>query len=249
MLTEEVIDILRHAYLHNISNQAQSRDETLITTINTSLTTIHNLFVLKLEQAIVIVPERRKTFRLINSDPNVLMASYAKIANGEINMEHNVTKKQMFQSVLIRDGVIAANELFSGEEDKTIFQTYDEEIMTVLNVRDSKKREYVMNEKGIFFVNNDTFYFPEVSVGDVIYVEYKPKPRKCRLGEHIDLTDELLDLLCVDVTLKLVATINTDSQIHPNILAMRDRLIREATDRAINMGYNLASVKNPYFLT
>ncbi len=63
----EVIDRIKNQTLPNVTNQKQMRDDKIVPLINEGLTSLHSMFLLNIEQAIILVPAFRHNFKIENT--------------------------------------------------------------------------------------------------------------------------------------------------------------------------------------
>lgn len=221
MTLGDIIDIIRVNVLPSLSNPRQMTDESLTIMINEGIRSLHNIFNINTEQAIILVPAFRNTFKLDNTDPNVIMASYYKLAECAAKATYN-TKAELIRAALDLNKNLKENILLNNEStNKEVFSTKHDQVMKMLNVSDDKHTEYILNEKNAYAVDQNTLYFPHCRESDVIYVKYKPKPIKATtaaMDAEIDLPDTLLDVLYAYIPLRVITGIQGYTQLYPNLL-------------------------------
>jgi hypothetical protein len=232
MTIQNVINTIQNNVLPNVTTNRQMKTESIIELINEGLNTFHSLFRINTEQAIILVPAFRHNFKLINEDPNVIMASRYKLAECELKTDNLETKTQQIQALLEFDKKLKEQILLNNEkENKEIFSTKKDQVLQILEVTDEKNTIYSFNEENMFIIDQITLYFPNCKEGDIIYVIYKTKPQlinKDSLNEEIDLPDSLLECLYAFVTLRVISGIQGYQQFYPNVLNTYNQKIQEA---------------------
>ena len=144
MTVNEVLENLKINTLPNITRHKQTSDDFLINVINEGLYTIHSMFSIRTEQAIILVPAFRNTFILDNSDPNVIMASFYKIAECSIKAKYK-SKAELIQAALELDKNLKQDILLSNNKQSTdVFKTKHDEVLKILDVEDDRKHNYVI---------------------------------------------------------------------------------------------------------
>lgn len=235
MTVSQVLTNLRVNTLPNITTQRQMGDDDLINIINEGIFTLHGLFNIRFEQAIILVPAFRTTFKINNSDPNVIMASFYKLAECSIKAEYK-SKSELLKAAIELDKNLKENILLDNNvQNKEIFKTKHDKVMKILGVSsDDPKDIFAMNQEGVFAIDQETLYFPHIKEGDILYVKYKPKPTLClvsALDEELDLPDTLLDALYSFVTLKIItglSGIEGIRQFYPSVLSAYNQEIQKA---------------------
>ena len=235
MVVSKVLSNLRVNTLPNITTNRQMGDEDLINIINEGVFTLHSMFNIRFEQAIILAPAFRTTFKINNSDPNVIMASYAKLAECSIKAEYK-SKSELIKAALELDKNLKSNILLSNnEQNKEIFKTKHDQVMNILSVSSDDLREkFIINQENVFAIDQETLFFPHIKESDVIYVKYKPKPilsLVSALDEELDLPDTLLDALYSFVTLKIItglSGIEGIRQFYPSVLSAYNQEIQKA---------------------
>ena len=234
MTVNEVLENLKINTLPNITRHKQTSDDFLINVINEGLYTIHSMFNIRTEQAIILVPAFRNTFILDNSDPNVIMASFYKIAECSVKAKYK-SKAELIQAALQIDKNLQQDILLSNNKQSTdVFKTKHDEVLKILDVEDDRKHNYVINEHLVFAIDQKTLYFPHCKESEIIYVKYKPKPIKASISAmdaEIDLPDTLVNVLYAFVHLKIdtgLASTEGMRNFYPNILAAYNQEIEKA---------------------
>lgn len=93
----------------------------------------------------------------------------------------------------------------------------NQEILQILNVSDLKDTKYVLNETNVFAINQNTLYFPNAKDGEIIYIEYKPKPMVYTIkdmNKEVDIPDTLLETLYSFVAMKVTSGIESYREFH-----------------------------------
>lgn len=238
----EVINRLKNQNLPNVTNQKQMRDDKIVDFINEGLTALHSMFLLNVEQAIILVPAFRHNFKIENRDPNVIMATHFKIAECEVLLGGLRTKADQIAALLDYDRRLNRNILLENETiDTTIFRVKGDQCLKILEVADERDTKYVINEDNVFATSQTTLYFPNCKEGDIIYVAYKPKPLKVsgtfdehgylvRGEEEVDLPETFIECLTSFVTLKVVAGIEGMKEFYPNLVNNYNLELQRAKD-------------------
>lgn len=221
---------VRLAYFHNLSKNSNGLvgDENLTAMLNTGLLNMHLIFNITQEQAIILVPQHRQTFKIAKSDPNVIMATFSKLAKVAMS---NTPKDE--SSIL--DEIIALKDedgnklspledkdkttMLDGETNDNVF-TYNNKdvcfrIIEVHDLKHPRPTRYSLNQENVYMVDSTTLYFPKCKEGDIIYVLYTPKPLMCdssKLDVEIDIPDEYLKCLGAYVASQVYAQLS-DGQI------------------------------------
>lgn len=219
MFLKELIDNLQSSGL-----PTKVGKEDLISFLNDGLISLHTLFNIRYEQALILVPQNRKIFKISSSDPNVIMASYAKLALCHLQAE-SITKEKQVEALVRLDKRLKSNTLLNDEtSSKDIFDISRNEVLSIIDVEDSKDNNYAFNIENVFVLDPITLHFPNAKAGSVIYVKYKPKPKLIRLEDYdkdsveLDLPDTLKDCLIAFVTLKTATNVSGYEQFYPNVL-------------------------------
>lgn len=230
MTLDEVIQIVKVGYLSAVSNMAKASNESIIVMANEAIMSLHTSFNIRTEQAVILVPQNRKTFEISLNDKNVLMASLRKLAKAEMILDENESKKELLAKIAKQDKNINAKVLLEAEKyDNTIFDKLDTEVLSLLSVSDELGTEYDINTKNVYALDQKTLYFPLAKPGSLIYVDYKPKPRlSTELDSEVDVPDTLLGVLYAFVALKTVSSIDMNSQFMPQIVSTYNKRMEEA---------------------
>lgn len=190
---------------------------------------IHGSLNLLQEQAIIMIPESRRIFKLDGNDSNVILDTIKKFLDDELldpgeNAKKLVKEMGLNNPNLFVNGV--PNTTTGGIEGRR-------KVMSVLDVHDSQYRYYALNSEGAFLRDDLTLYLPNVKDGDVVYVTYKPKPLSIDYG--IDLPDELEDLLLLFVYKDQIKNLDTTP---PNVIGYYETLYanRMQTKRILGIG-------------
>lgn len=216
-------DIFRHlnAYLsRNITNYEGSSIETLNTYIDSGLLELHTTFHIKTEQAIIVVPAFRKTFRIDTDDPDVIMESYKLITEYEQRSDNNknVNYGKKLNNILDKLMFIRNIPISGGVTESISEEFHSNKVLQLLDVSDDKGTEYFINQKNVFARDQITLYFPKAKEGDLIYVTYKPYPVSIRTTyPRIDLPDTLFSCLYAYVALQVVNSIELYKESYPNM--------------------------------
>lgn len=230
MKVKEAIEHLKIVTLPNVTPNKQMNNENLIVLINEAMNTIYGLFNVKREQAIVLVPAFRKNFRISRQDPNVIMATHAKLAKCEMTHGGFATKAAQIEALKEMNITLDKEVMLENEAVETnIFKTNEDEIYKILSVRDDKDSILRLNEVNVFAINQDTLFFPNAKEGDIYYVEYKPKPIKVTsIEDELDLPSGLLDVLYAYVALRIVTNIEGYKQYYGNALTAYNNEVEKA---------------------
>lgn len=191
----DVFKILRTTTLPSVSNLKQLSDEELLRFVNEVILSLHNRFIIRVEQAIILVPKFRDTFKIRSEDQNVIMGTYYKFAHLDLNSPNetkneilkNIPYKEVNQDDLINHlvGKDSLNANTRGaypqpqvlpEYCKKMFENSKTKCLQILSVKDKNGNELIINEDKCIMVDPITLYFPYAKEGDVYYVEYKPYP-------------------------------------------------------------------------
>lgn len=242
MTLSEVIADLQLNTLPNVTKQRQMDTSSLVNIINEGIITLHSLFNIRTEQAIILVPAFRNTFVLDRKDPNVIMASFYKLAECSVKAEYK-SKAELIKAALELDKNLRADILVNSDRQSTdIFSVKHDEVLKVLEIEDDEKHRYVINEKEVFLIDQKTLYFPHCKESEIIYVKYKPKPIKASISAmnaEIDLPDTLINALYAYVQLKVVTGIEGLKQFYPNVLNTYNAEIDKARATGAVMPYGL----------
>ncbi|OCR88068.1 hypothetical protein CFT13S00388_02560 [Campylobacter fetus subsp. testudinum] len=253
MFLTDVLNELQTNTLPNITRDKQTKNENLIVTINEGIKTLHNIFHISSEQAIVLVPAFRNIFKISKEDPNVIMASYYKIAECALKSGFE-SKSDMVAKLVEYDKNLKRDILLKNEDNSTeIFSIKGTEVLQLLGVEDTKGTNYSFNAENVFTIDPITLHFPNTKEGDILYVEYKPKPTLANIGklyEHIDLPDSLIECLYSFVALKIISGIEGYKQFYPNLLNTYNNEINKAMTNGAVMPEGLVAnlVKNKGFI-
>nr|DAD71072.1 MAG TPA: head to tail adaptor [Podoviridae sp. ctiuS14] len=247
----EVIDRIKNQTLPNVTNQKQMRDDKIVPLINEGLTSLHSMFLLNIEQAIILVPAFRHNFKIENKDPNVIMATHYKLAECEILLGGLRTKADQIAALLDFDRRLNRNVLLENEtSDTSIFRIKGDQCLKILEVSDEKNTKYVINEDNVFATSQTTLYFPNCKEGDIIYVAYKPKPIKVigEFDEHgyltngseeVDLPETFIECLNAFVSLKVVSGIEGMKEFYPNLINNYNQELQKAREHQFALVENL----------
>lgn len=231
MTLKETLDVIRVRVLPGLGGKGQLDNDKLTVLINEGIRTLHFMFNIRTEQAIIFVPAFRNTFKLNNTDPNVIMASYSKLAECAVKGIYK-SKAEMLKDILDLNKGIKEDILLNNEtENKDIFSTKHDKLMRILSISDDEKKEYILNEKLVYALDQETLYFPECKETDLIYVQYKPKPlisSTAVMDKEIDLPDTLLDVLFAYIPLKIITGVDGYTQLYPNLINQYNEKLLEA---------------------
>lgn len=232
MKVQDVITNIKTAILPNVTNVKQMSQESLVRYINEGLRALHSLFIINKEQAIILVPAFRHTFRISSEDPNVVMNTLSKLAKCELEYGDIPTKALQIEVLREYNHIMNSETMLEKEQvNETIFKVPDEGILKILGVVDDQETDYLINERNVFMVDQTTMYFPNCAEGMIIYVEYQLKPKEVsldKLSDEIDLPDTLLESLYAYINLKVLSGIESNRQFYPNLLNTYNQTIQEA---------------------
>lgn len=199
---------------------------------------IHSVLHIRQDQAVILVPQERRIFKLNYTDSNVIMETMNKFARdslfGENDNAHKMIQdlglnredlfvekvpKQMSKSGVVDNVPQPQPQPIPNPDEAAQMPQFGEDrrgILKVLDIHDSKSRVYALNSLNAFLVDKETIYLPNVAYGDIVYLTYKPMPKPIRQDGDIDLPEELIDLLYLYCFKEQVK--NYDMNIPPNVV-------------------------------
>ena len=122
-----------------------------------------------------------------------------------------------------------------------------EEVLEILDVTDSKQREYVLNAKNAFLIDPKTIYLPNNKEGDILYIKYrKIAPELVSTTDNVGSTEfplpnRLLRLLYALVALKVVRSIDGFKQLEGPIVNNYVRELEEAKQHSWALDQDMLS--------
>lgn len=228
MTLKKAIEHIRNTNLPNVTNFKQMSDEQIVESINEGLTMLHTLFLIRKEQAIIRISGERNTFVLVQNDPDVVLSSFHKTSFKLLSksLSHPLPDNTEFDELRKLDTTSTSTSFMN----KSVVKP-NNEVLQILYVEDSKNTEYLMNEKNVFLISQNTLYFPNLKNINYIYVIYKPKPityTSKDLNLELDLPDGLLECLYSFVTMKVSSGIEGLKEFHNVALNDYSLKIKEA---------------------
>lgn len=230
MTLQNTMNNVRNNNLPNVTNIKQMKDYNIVEFINEGLSSLHSIFVIRKEQAIIRIDRERKSFVLSNDDPDVVLNSMHKTSFKLLKdnfSNPSPSKTPEFNSLKAMDG--------SSDTTGRYMEEYpnkpSNEVLQIISVEDVKQTKYVLNEKNVFLINQNTLYFPNCKNGEFIYVTYKPKPIRYTtndLTKELDLPDTLLECLYSFIALKVSSGIEGLKEFHNIALSNYTNNVQEA---------------------
>lgn len=208
-VAEFLVKFRNHKYASMVDGNEQVKSA-IIDNIWNGLLDIHSNLFLKQDQAVILVPEERRIFKLDYTDSNVIMETMNKFANDSLYGNNENARKMIEElglnkpEIFVRDvpnamGKSGAVTEPNEEEEESLVPQFTNKklgILKVLDIYDSRGRVYAINSYGAFMPDKITLYLPYVEKDDIVYVTYKPMPMPIVNEQSpIDLTDDLIDLL------------------------------------------------------
>jgi len=252
MTAQELMDRVLNVTTPNVTSRTTTDKVKMVDLINECVMMLHSAYLIRQEQAVILVPDFRRTFKLDKSDPNVILGTLKKNIDISLSKDYKTKSELLRQLAEYKDNDTNFNIMNGGYDGSRVSELTDnnEEVLQILDIEDSKQRYYVINQKGAFLTDqtHQTLYLPMVKEGDIVYVHYKPKPNlvtEDNLNVRIDLLDTLDEVVVAYLRMRLLAGVEGDKNFYPNTYQTYEKVLLEALNNGalvqedLSLGYKM----------